>query len=422
MNRPIRFVHPVLARNLTRFARCERGAVTVDWVPFTGAAIALGLVVTYNVSLGSSDLGETTAETLAASEVAAIIHQPRTPAKDDGGFDQPPANWDDGLGPLPGGGYTGYPGDDYASLPPLDFGPPGDDGGAGAAPGNSGNAPGNSGNDGSAGGCQGVPGVSCSGLGDGTNPGQGSGNNNAGDTPGGQGVHNPGGLNQSGDNPSDSAVPAHVNHTFPTREIPSDWGNWRDTTDWIGLQHITNGQPAAFEVWGDGNPAFNLDGVEQTSGTLHWGAQITMDTPPAPGTSHTAYIQVTTATETWVASYTITRAGTAPAPAPAPAQAPAATYTQTVNIPYNWNSTFQDWFTRPAHIPAEEWNNAPYTVTGDGNPVAHSNSGGWKAEGTMRWNGVSLRFDTPAPGQTHTILVQFGDHVGAYTFTRASAP
>lgn len=418
MNHPICSAHPALSRSLTRFARSERGAVTIDWVPFTVAAIALGLVVAVNVNLGSSRMGETTADTLTSSDVVAVIQQPRTPALNDDSFDQPPANWNDDLGPLPGGGYTAYPGDDYASLPPVGFDPPGDDGGAGNAPGNSGNAPGNSSDNGNAGGCQGIPGVSCSGLGDGTNPGQGSGNNNAGDTPGGQGVNNPGGLNQSGGSPSASGVPAHVNHTFPTREIPSDWGNWRDTTDWFDLQHITGGQPAAFELWGDGNPAFNLNGTEQTSGYLQWGAQISMDTPPAPGTSHTAYIQVTTATETWVASYTITRAGAAPAPA----QPPAATFTQNVNIPYHWNSTYQDWFTRPSDIPASEWNNVPYTVTGDGNPVAHSNSGGWLAEGTMRWNGVSLRFDTPAPGQTHTIVLQFGEHVGVYTFTRASAP
>src|SRR5687767_13916633 len=40
--------------------------------------------------------------------------------------------------------------------------------------------------------------VSHSGLADGTNPGPGSANNNAGDTPGGQGVDNPGGAGENG--------------------------------------------------------------------------------------------------------------------------------------------------------------------------------------------------------------------------------
>jgi hypothetical protein len=40
--------------------------------------------------------------------------------------------------------------------------------------------------------------VSHSGLGDGTNPGQGSANNNAGNTPGGQGIDNPGCSGENG--------------------------------------------------------------------------------------------------------------------------------------------------------------------------------------------------------------------------------
>ena len=405
---------PALMQHLTRFARSDDGAVTIDWVPITGAMIGLGLVVALNVSTGSNRMGDTTRDTLAGAEVTAVITQPRVPVRDDLGGSHPPGSWNDDLGPLPGGSDTGY----FDDLPPVGFGPPGDDGGAadngGAVPGDSGSGSGDS--DSGSSGCQGIPGVSCSGLGDGSNPGQGSDDNNAGDTPGGEGVNNPGG---GGASPA-SGVPEAIHHTFPTRVIPENWGDWRDTTNWFDLQHITGGQPAAFEVWGDGNPAFKLNGTDQTSGFLQWGAQISMDTPPAPGTSNTAYIKVTTATETWVGAYTITREGGNAQPAPPPA--PVATYTNHVNIPYHWNNTFQDWFARPSAVPASEWNNLPYTVTGDGNPVAHSNSGGWEAEGTMRWNGVSLRFDTPAPGQTHTIVLQFGDHVGVYTFTRASAP
>lgn len=394
-------------RSVRRFLRDEAGAVTVDYLPLMAAAIGVGILVIGGVAVGSQMLGTQASDTASEFDVEAMFDFTPRPAP------QLAPTW---------GSTTSSGGDNGGA---ADFVP---GGGSGA--------------------CQGNPDVSCSGLGDGTNPGQGSGNNNAAGTPGGDGANNPNnadntsndnngtdngtsgdaddsaGNDGAGDAPSGGSAPdvpapepTFINHEFAPRSVPYNWGDWRDTTPWVDLSHLTGGQPAPFVVHGDGNPAFNLNGVEQTEGMLQWGAQITMDTPSVPGTSHTAYIEVTVGDTVWTGAYTITRE-----PAPETPPVPAASYVAEFNIPYYWNNTYQNWFNRPSGIPANEWNGQPYTVSGDGNPVAHSQQGGWTDSGTMRWNGVSLRFDTPPPGETYTISLEFGDHVGVYTFTRASAP
>ncbi|MCU0906747.1 MAG: hypothetical protein MUF73_04710 [Rhodobacteraceae bacterium] len=57
--------------SLGRFARCEDGAVTVDWVVLTAAVVGLGLVI--GPTVGQNTVGLSNA---VANEVATVeIHQ-----------------------------------------------------------------------------------------------------------------------------------------------------------------------------------------------------------------------------------------------------------------------------------------------------------------------------------------------------------
>ena len=91
-------------------------------------------------------------------------------------------------------------------------------------------------------------------------------------------------------------------------------------------------------------------------------------------------------------------------------------------IDFNWSESFQDWFTRPADIPPADWNMVQFTLTGDGNPRAQTANGDFATDGTMRWDGLSLQFDTPAPGETIVIDLELPDHIVRYEFTRSSEP
>ena len=94
----------------------------------------------------------------------------------------------------------------------------------------------------------------------------------------------------------------------------------------------------------------------------------------------------------------------------------------TRNINFYWSDSFQDWFVRPTDISADDWNNAQFTLTGDGNPRASTSNDGFAAEGRLGWDGVTLRFDTPAPGETAIIDLELPNHTVRYVFTRDSSP
>lgn len=99
---------------------------------------------------------------------------------------------------------------------------------------------------------------------------------------------------------------------------------------------------------------------------------------------------------------------------------PEPTHVINVNIPFFWLHFHQDWYTRPADIPAHEWNEQPFTVWGDGDPTVHARHGGWLTSGEMRWDGVSIRVDTPDRGETHVVYLEVGEYLLQYNYIRAS--
>lgn len=99
---------------------------------------------------------------------------------------------------------------------------------------------------------------------------------------------------------------------------------------------------------------------------------------------------------------------------------PEPTHVINVNIPFFWLHFHQDWYTRPADIPAHEWNEQPFTVWGDGDPTVHARRGGWLTSGEMRWDGVSIRVDTPDRGETHVVYLEVGEYLLQYNYIRAS--
>ena len=54
------------------FASDESGAVTVDWVVLTAAAVGLSLAAVASVRVGASDLGQGVQTTLANAQVAPL--------------------------------------------------------------------------------------------------------------------------------------------------------------------------------------------------------------------------------------------------------------------------------------------------------------------------------------------------------------
>ncbi len=92
-------------------------------------------------------------------------------------------------------------------------------------------------------------------------------------------------------------------------------------------------------------------------------------------------------------------------------------YTVASTIPYYWSETYQNWFPRPAGIPPEEWNNQPYTIDSTGDAVAITDN-----PNLMNWEGVTLAFTTPAPGETLEVYLTVGSNNILYTFTRDISP
>lgn len=127
------------------------------------------------------------------------------PAPQDPAPADPAPSDPDPVEPAPPAEPSPTPPDPEPQPDPAPTNPGNGNGSGGNGNGNNGNGNGNGGNGGGGNGGGGQhrndcwqPFISCSGLGDGTNPGQGSGNNNAGGTPGGDGVTNPGGTGGGG--------------------------------------------------------------------------------------------------------------------------------------------------------------------------------------------------------------------------------
>lgn len=98
------------------------------------------------------------------------------------------------------------------------------------------------------------------------------------------------------------------------------------------------------------------------------------------------------------------------------------THVITTNIPYYWNNTYQNWMVRPPSIPPADWNNRPFSISGDGGVEARDQWNNWVTSGTLGWDGVSLRLTTPARGTTSTVLLEVGPHLIQYIFNRAANP
>lgn len=286
-----------------KFVTDESGAVTIDFLPILAVVILASVVLVSEVGTGSSRLGGNVSDTTGEIDIAILLSGDRT-SEDQGA----PADSGDNVGGVD-------------PLPPID-GPgsfvPGDDTDSGGA-----------GN-----GC-GVPDSSCSGLGDGTNPGSGSDDNDAGDTPGGTGTDNPGGGNDDGNGYDDNGNghddygddfgggtlpdpdPLPQPDPQPEPEPVQDFdyvfadlvinhNGWATTavSNWVNLGNILP-NTMDYTITGPGNPtAQAVNGQQLSSHQMRWGTNIRMDVPPA-GESYTAILNV--GDGFWTAAFTVRR-------------------------------------------------------------------------------------------------------------------
>lgn len=112
-------------------------------------------------------------------------------------------------------------------------------------------------------------------------------------------------------------------------------------------------------------------------------------------------------------------------PSDAPPQAPvtpAPDFIVSTNIPFYHSSVYQNWFERPSGVSPNEWNEQSFTLSGGGNPRAQTHSGNFASEGIMRWNGISLQFDTPDPGEMVSIDLIIQNQIVRYEFSRSGTP
>ncbi len=63
------FMMPLKKSNFARFARCEDGAVTVDWVALTAAVLMIGLFAGFTVSSSVPSLANKISEVLSNQSV-----------------------------------------------------------------------------------------------------------------------------------------------------------------------------------------------------------------------------------------------------------------------------------------------------------------------------------------------------------------
>lgn len=94
-----------------------------------------------------------------------------------------------------------------------------------------------------------------------------------------------------------------------------------------------------------------------------------------------------------------------------------ADFVFTYNIPYYWGTVYTNWFPRPSGIPADAWNEQPYTLTSTGDAVVTSGN-----PPNMGWNGVQLQFTTPPPGHAIEIYLTIGGYTVLYAFKRMVKP
>lgn len=381
--------------NVKTFIRDETGAVTIDWLPITAAVVFLGAVVAMQTGVGSVRLGGNVSDAAGGIDMAELASRNSGPLPD-----QPSA---------PGNGG------DFNDLPP--YVPP-TSGGGGAAdfvPGN-----GNS--------CGGQ-GSSCSGLGDGTNPGQGSGNNNAGNTPGGTGTDNP---NNSGNNSGDgaqsdpsggssssgsgggtggsgtggAAAPLDVDYVFP--DLIIDHNGWATTavSQWVDLANILP-HAMQYTVTGPGNPtAQAVNGQQHQSHNVRWGTNIRMEVPPA-GESYTAILNV--GNGFWTAAFTVVRLHD---PAAMPGEGaggntpglptnPDFVIPTTTIHPHYTGHVYSQWMGAndlPFALPAN------FEMSGEGNGTLQTANGHATSGQIPSW-GTQFRADPPPCGTTGTAVI-----------------
>jgi Flp pilus assembly protein TadG len=149
-----------------------------------------------------------------------------------------------------------------------------------------------------------------------------------------------------------------------------------------------------------------------------WRVTVTIDNPPS---DFVFRVQSTLNSPLWDESWGIdnfvmsTECSTTPG-------SPTPTAIVNVAIPFYWGDIYENWFVRPASVPAADWNNRPYMISGANNAQARAGDGIWGTSGVLGWDGVQLRLTNPAPGTSASALLTVGTHVIQYNFTRATTP
>lgn len=338
-----------------RFLLREDAAVTTDYVPLIAVAIGLGVAVIGAVFTGARTAGENVGEATRNVEVS--------------------------------GGLSSV----SETSAPASAG----DGGSGSAPGGAGSfVPGQGGSTG----CQGVPGVSCSGLGDGSNPGAGSGNNNAGDTPGGAGVSNPGG----GSGSSGGGTPGGGNGNSGGGNGNSGGGNSAGGNGNSGGGNSGDANPGQGGGQGQGNSPGNSGGAGNAGGGAGAGNGQggSSETPPPQGGG---------------------QAGGGEDASAISADPDFVIPPQTLSE--GWaNTVTSDWLTFGENGALPGDGPVRFTVSGDGNPALDTGNG-HLSEGEIPPWGTNIVIETPPCGTTATAVIKLDNgQTGIWQVSRPSWP
>ena len=318
-----------------RFLMREDAAVTTDYVPLIAVAIGLAVAVIGAVFSGARTAGENVGEATRTVEVSGQLAS--------------------GGGDSSGSASAGHGGSGGAS------------GGAGSfVPGQGGNT-----------GCQGVPGVSCSGLGDGSNPGAGSGNNNAGGTPGGSGVSNPGGGGGNSGNGSGNSGGGSGNSGNGSDNSGNGSGNSGNGNGNSGGGNSGGSNPGQGGGNGQGNGPGNSGGAGGNNGQGGSAAA-----PPAQGGGQSGGNEDMSGI-----------------PANPDFVIPAHTLDEgwAETVTSNW-LTFGENGALPGEGPVG------FTVSGDGNAVLQTDDG-HRSEGQISPWGTNIVMETPPCGKTATVVI-----------------
>ena len=243
-------------------------------------------------------------------------------------------------------------------------------------------------------GCQGVPGVSCSGLGDGSNPGAGSGNNNAGDTPGGSGVSNPGGGSGSGGGSGNSG---DGNGNGGGGSGNSGSGNGSS-----GGGNSGGSPPGQGGGNGQGNGPGNSGGNGNAGGGAggNNGQGDSSAAPPAQGGEQSGGTEDSSGI-----------------PADPDFVVPAQTLTE------GWAGTVtSDWLTFGENGSLPGAGPVGFTVSGDGNAALQTDNG-HRSEGEIPPWGTNIVIETPRCGTTATVVIKLDNgQTGIWEVSRPSWP